>query len=138
MIYCCTCEHDVEARLTNGREVYPHRPDLYALPFWMCDTCRNYVGCHHKTSNPTAPLGNIPSPALREIRKQIHAIADPLWKSGMITRRGLYGMLSDELGWGYHTAKIRTEDEGRRVLALVESIRDSLNRATAHAPEVGA
>lgn len=27
-IYCTGCEEDVEARLTDGQERYPHRPDL--------------------------------------------------------------------------------------------------------------
>jgi hypothetical protein len=52
-LYCTGCEHEVEARLTNGEERYPHRPDLYELPFWKCDACSGYVGCHHKTDNPT-------------------------------------------------------------------------------------
>lgn len=58
-IYCTGCGKDVQARLTDGAERYPHRPDLYELPFWKCDTCGNYVGCHHKTRAPTKPLGCI-------------------------------------------------------------------------------
>jgi len=30
-IWCCTCQKDVQARLTDGREIYPHRHDLAAL-----------------------------------------------------------------------------------------------------------
>lgn len=31
-IFCCGCGHDVQARLTEGVEVYPHRPDLVPSP----------------------------------------------------------------------------------------------------------
>lgn len=30
-LYCTGCEEEIEARLTNGKERYPHRPDLYEL-----------------------------------------------------------------------------------------------------------
>lgn len=29
-LYCCGCETDVTPRLTDGREVYPGRDELYA------------------------------------------------------------------------------------------------------------
>lgn len=80
-IYCCGCDRDVEARLTDGAEVYPHRPDLAGLPFWMCDTCGNYVGCHHKTEDRTRPLGKIPSAEIRKARQHCHRVVDPLWKN---------------------------------------------------------
>ena len=56
-IYCTGCEKNVNARLTDGKERYPHRQDLYELPFWVCDNCGGYVGCHHKTNQRTKPLG---------------------------------------------------------------------------------
>jgi hypothetical protein len=72
-IYCCKCGGYVNARLTDGKETYPHRPDLYGLPFWRCDTCKNFVGCHHKTKERTRPLGCIPTKAIKDARKKIHA-----------------------------------------------------------------
>ena len=81
-IRCCGCQKKVEARLTDGSEIYPHRKDLYSLPFWKCDVCGNFVGCHHKTKNRTRPLGCIPTPEIKNARKHIHAILDPLWQSG--------------------------------------------------------
>lgn len=77
VIYCCNCGTDVEARLTDGSEVYPHRPDLHNLPFWKHDACGGVVGCHHKTKNRTAPLGCIPSREIKELRKQIHDKHNP-------------------------------------------------------------
>lgn len=67
-LYCCGCKTKVSARLTDGAEVYPHRPDLHDLPFWRCDACGNFVGCHHRTKKRTGPLGCIPTPEVRWAR----------------------------------------------------------------------
>lgn len=121
-IYCCPCEADVDCRLTNGAEVYPHRKDLWSLPFWKCPTCGNYVGCHHKTNNPTKPLGNIPTKEIRQARKHIHAILDPLWKSKRFSRGYIYGKISARIGHEYHTAEIKTVEEAREVYKIVKEI----------------
>ena len=112
-IHCCGCGGEVGARLTDGGEIYPHRADLRSLPFWRCDACGSFVGCHHKTKNRTQPLGCIPTPELKEARKKLHALIDPIWQSGRMSRRELYAALSRELGWKYHTAMIRTIEEAR-------------------------
>lgn len=122
-LYCCGCQKDVHARLTDGREVYPHRPDLFGLPFWKCDTCGNYVGCHHKTKDRTRPLGNIPTKELKNARQHIHRILDPLWKSGKQPRGKLYAKIASELGVKeYHTAEIKTLEDARRVYAIVKEL----------------
>ena len=121
-IYCCGCCTEVNARLTDGKEIYPHRNDLHDLPFWKCDRCGNYVGCHHKTNNPTLPLGVIPTKELMNARKHIHKILDPLWKHGKIKRNVLYARLSEELGWKYHTANIRSIEEARKVYKIIKQI----------------
>jgi hypothetical protein len=118
-IYCCGCEGKVNARLTNGAEIYPHRLDLHEIPFWICNTCGNYVGCQHKTDNRTKPLGCIPTPEIRNARKEIHKILDPLWKSGRVSRKTLYAAISDHIGWKYHTADIRSIDEARKVYKFI-------------------
>jgi zinc-finger-containing domain len=122
LLYCCGCEADVDARLTDGREVYPHRADLAEVPFWRCDACGNHVGCHHKTKDRTRPLGNIPTQAIRSARQHIHRVLDPLWRSKRISRKQLYARISAALGYHYHTAQIRTVEEARRVYAVVLAI----------------
>ena len=119
-IYCCGCGEKVQARLTDGGEIYPHRQDLYSLPFWKCDACGNYVGCHHKTKNRTAPLGCIPTPELKNARNYIHRLLDPIWQSGKMGRKEIYKKRSDELGWKYHTAQIRSVEEARKVYRIVK------------------
>lgn len=121
-IYCCGCGADVTARLTDGAEVYPHRPDLYALPFWKCDACGNFVGCHHKTSTPTKPLGVIPTAEIKAERQKIHRIVDPLWQGGKWPRGKLYAEIARRIGRHYHTAEIRSVADAREVLAVVIAI----------------
>lgn len=121
-IYCCSCEKEVDARLTDGSEIYPHRKDLYKLPFWKCDNCGNYVGCHHKTKDRTRPLGVIPSKEIKGARKHIHALLDPIWKSGKIKRKELYKKLSDNLGYEYHTAEIKDIEEARKIYKLIKNL----------------
>jgi len=121
-IFCCGCGFAVDARLTDGREIYPHRPDLWGLPFWRCDSCKNYVGCHHKTKERTRPLGNIPTPEIKRARQHIHAILDPLWNGGAYPRGKLYAMIGERLGRPYHTAELATVDEARDVYRVVRDI----------------
>lgn len=122
-IYCCGCQDEVDARLTDGAEIYPHRPDLSGLPFWRCDGCGNYVGCHHKTKNRARPLGCIPTPEIKTARSHIHRILDPLWKSGRMTRREIYQKLAAAVEkQEYHTAEIKTLDEAREVYRAVQAL----------------
>ena len=121
-LYCCGCGAKVEVRLTDGSEIYPHRKDLHELPFWKCDKCNNYVGCHYKTKNRTRPLGCIPTQELKDARKHIHKIVDPIWKNGEISRKKLYAKLSESLGWKYHTAKIRSIQEAKEIYRLIKKI----------------
>lgn len=121
-LYCCECNGKTEARLTDGTEIYPHRNDLAKLPFWICDTCKNYVGCHHKTANPTEPLGCIATEEIKNARKHIHAILDPLWKRGKYKRGQLYKIISDRIGWRYHTAQIRTIEEARAAYRIIKEL----------------
>lgn len=121
-IYCCGCKREVEARLTDGREIYPRRDDFSDLPFWMCDTCKNYVGCHHKIKDRTKPLGNIPTRELKIARQHIHKILDPLWKNKQMSRREIYAIISKELGYRYHTAEIKTVEEARQIYQIIKEI----------------
>lgn len=124
-IRCCGCNEKVEARLTNGKEIYSHCPDLHNLPFWKCDECGNFVGCHHKTKDRTRPLGCIPTPEIRKARGHIHKILDPLWQNAKrknAKRKEIYELISDDLGYKYHTANIRSIDEARKIYRFILTI----------------
>ena len=114
---------EVEAALTDGRYAYPNRPDLSQLPFWRCDVCGNFVGCHHKTKDRTRPLGCIPNPEMKKARMHIHKILDPLWKDKKIKRGAIYSMIAENMGWEeYHTAELRTLEDARAVYRCIKGI----------------
>lgn len=122
-VFCCGCQRDVQARLTEGSEVYPHRSDLSDVPYWKCDACGNFVGCHHKTSDRTRPLGCIPTPELRAARQQIHKVIDPIWRSGHVDRSRLYSALARVVGVDhYHTAEIRSVEQAHAVCVAAKEM----------------
>ena len=127
VIFCTGCGVDVEARLTDGRERYPSRPDLYDVPFWHCDTCGAWVGCHHKTEHPTRPLGVLATVELINARKKIHRLLDPIWKSGKMERRHIYSHVGKKLGRPYHNGEIRTLDEARQIYKIVAQLHNEVN-----------
>lgn len=129
-IYCCECEKDINARLTNGKEIYPHRNDLYKLPFWVCDLCGNFVGCHHKTKTPTKPLGVIPTKELKAKRQEIHKLLDPIWKMGKMRRGDCYARLTKVIGKQYHTAELKSVSEVETVLFEIKAMRNDLGMIT--------
>lgn len=124
LIFCCACNADVECRLTNGKEIYSHRKDLWNLPFWKHDKCGNFVGCHHKTTHHIKPLGCIPTKEIKVWRQKIHVVLDPLWRGGVYNRKQIYKIISQGMGSGYlyHTAEIRSVDEARKVLDIIENL----------------
>ena len=127
LIWCCGCGGAVSARLTDGAEIYPHRSDLHKLPFWKCDKCRNFVGCHHKTKERTKPLGCIPTPEIKNARQHIHRILDPIWKTKRMHRRPLYRRLANDLGIEeYHTAALRSVEDARAAYRAVMAVRTEL------------
>lgn len=123
-IYCCNCQDEVECRLTNGKEVYPHREDLWDKPFWKHDVCKGHVGCHHKTNNPTAPLGYIPTQEIKNYRRRIHLTIDHIWsnaKDPKKMRKLIYKDISSFIGREFHNAKIKSNEEGMKILLYVNS-----------------
>ena len=93
-VTCPYCFKD--AALASGREVYPHRPDLHLKPFYLCQPCRAWVGCHPGT---TKPLGRLADAKLRSAKMRVHAAFDPHWKGTKnITRGRCYRRLARDLG----------------------------------------
>lgn len=75
LICACGCP----ARLTTGKEVFPHRTDLWAMSFYVCTArgCDGRVGCHPGT---TAALGTPANEHLRRERSKTHNVLDPIWR----------------------------------------------------------
>lgn len=93
MVSCPYCGE--RAKLVTGKDLYPHRPDLYAKPFYACLPCDAYVGCHEGTTNPLGRLANF---ELRKAKMAAHAVFDPIWRSGTMRRTQAYQWLAGELG----------------------------------------
>jgi len=119
IIYCCKCRKHVNAELTTGQTVYPHRTDLYKNKYYICPHCKSYVGCHNNT---TRPLGCIPTNELKIARRKLHNKMDPLWKEGKISRKELYNRISKELGYTYHNGQTKTVQECLFIYDIIDKI----------------
>ena len=97
--YCCTL-----AVLVDGKEIYPHRPDLAHLPFWLCAPCSAYVGCHPGTQRP---LGRLANRELRQWKQRAHAAFDPLWKPGPMKK---FKKRWQAYAWLAHAMQISTQE----------------------------
>lgn len=96
---CPYCEED--AKLVTGKEIYPHRRDLWSNKIWLCEPCDAYVGCHKRSKQfPTGeePLGRLANKELRKAKMAAHAVFDPTWKSKVISRSSAYNLLARDLG----------------------------------------
>lgn len=112
LIECLQCEKYVKARLITGKEAYPYcwQKKLRKMIFWACPNCGGFVGVHPGTKTP---LGCIPTPEIKEARKLVHNLIDPIWKSGAMKRGEVYRRLSDAVGHPYHNGETRSLDELR-------------------------
>ncbi|MCO7222723.1 zinc-finger-containing protein [Pleionea sp. CnH1-48] len=102
-----TCLHcRMDCRLTDGSEVYPHRPDLSDLLLWVCDPCFAKVGTHKPTTNP---LGFAANQETATARKQLHSVFDPLWENEekkLMMRDLVYLYLGTHMGLYPHESHI--------------------------------
>ena len=119
---CLHCGTD--CRLTDGKEIYPHRSDLHAKAIWKCDSCGAYVGCH---PGGNKPLGHAADKETRSARMKLHnQMLDPLWKSAPKdvrhrSRHRVYAYLAEEMGLDRedtHTGMFCIEDCRRAWRAL--------------------
>ena len=83
-----------EAHKVTGKEIYPHRKDLYSKKFYQCKPCDAYVGCH---PNSDKPLGRLANADLRRAKMAAHAAFDPIWKSGNKSRSKAYSWLAEAM-----------------------------------------
>lgn len=127
---CTGCHEIVDARLTNGAEMYPDSPKLAHTPFWIHDACGAFVGTHNKTHDHLKPLGSLATKDVKRWRLLIHQMLDPLWREGHITREHAYARISKALGHTYHTGEIYDVEQGEFVYLFVKGMRDELNPPT--------
>ena len=81
-------------KLVTGEVIYPHRRDLHAKHFYLCD-CGAYCGCH---PGSVIPLGHPCGPDTRKARSAAHEAFDPLWKGKGMSRSSAYAWLAAATG----------------------------------------
>jgi len=92
---CPYCGAEVE--LKSAYEVYHTANSKDWGNLWVCSNyprCDAYVGCHKNTD---IPLGRLANSRLRELKKEAHRQFDPIWKSGLMSRKEAYRWLADML-----------------------------------------
>lgn len=100
--YCHAC-----AQLVTGDVIYPDVvvASVADRMYWHCAPCDAYVGTH-RNSQRAAPFGTLANKELRGMRRKVHALLDPLWRSEEMTRSEAYAWLGDRLGIPPHRAHV--------------------------------
>jgi ribosomal protein L37AE/L43A len=80
---------------THGKDIWPALPYLARKKVWRCIPCEAHVGTHGDTWKP---LGTLANKETRNARTHTHAMFDPLWKTGKMTRSEAYKLLSSLMG----------------------------------------
>ncbi|WP_216619040.1 zinc-finger-containing protein [Corallococcus carmarthensis] len=87
--YCCSAVIYTSNAVIYGREYGNGR-------CYKCTKCDAYVGVHNRTN---IPLGRLANRELRELKKECHALFDPIWKQNKrIKREHAYERLAKVLG----------------------------------------
>lgn len=81
---------------------------------YLCRPCDAYVSVH-KGSN--TPMGTMANKTLRELRKKVHNIIDPIWQSGKLHRAQVYNRLSNHLGVDYYHTGLADERMCQRIIS---------------------
>lgn len=97
------------AKFVTGKEIYPHRKDLFNRKYWYCKDCDAYVGCHlpNRENNfkENIPFGVIADKTLRTYKIKTHQMFDAIWipsaqrdvKMKKIIRRKAYKWLARKM-----------------------------------------
>lgn len=123
---------DRPATIETGREVYPHRRDLWHLKFMVCRPCDARVGMRGKQ-----PLGQLAKRDLRRARIDAHRWFDAVWNQTEVTRGQAYAWLAKQLGISRKQCHIGEFDE-EQCRRVVEVCREwQIQRRQAIVDEMG-
>lgn len=105
----------------DSSEVYPYRPDLRGLRYWLCRGCGAYVGCHRGSDRP---LGRLANAELRRAKMDAHHAFDRLWRTGVKSRGDAYAWLAERLGMDRKDCHIGMFDveQCNRVVAVCREV----------------
>ena len=129
-LYCVECGKDVSTIVQSGEVIYPHRPDLADTVYLQCPHCKNFVGADKLGSNDSLRSWQrrhegkvIPNAEVKEWRRKIHALVDPCWESGLISRKEVYQRLSKAVGGNFHNASLRSKEVYEKAHKAAKKIR---------------
>lgn len=103
-ILCQYCSK--QAEFVSNAEVYG-KPYGKSHMIYLCRKCDAYVGVHH--NDPERPFGQLANKDVRDARKRAHRAVDPYWKSGELSRRQVYTILSKAFGEDTHIGSADVE-----------------------------
>jgi hypothetical protein len=106
IVYCPYCTK--QAALVDSSIIYK---SSYGF-IWLCQNCDAYTGVH-KSSRTFKPLGTLANKETRELRKKVHALFDPYWKGGKMTRDQAYVKLASMLNIDKKICHVAMFDEVR-------------------------
>lgn len=75
LVLCPYCNQP--AKLVTGREIKPHRKDLWSRRFWNCTPCRASVSAH----KDGWAMGRLAKGHVSYARMQAHLAFDALWQN---------------------------------------------------------
>ena len=125
-----------EAELVGGDKVYGGNEKYNNISVWSCEDCEAWVGCHPPNMRygrtGIEPLGKLAKKELREARRLVHGVFDPMWKEGVYSvpygRKSAYAELAKRLDISVdecHIAMFDVEMCQKALDAVREMIRDS-------------
>ena len=90
----------VKCNFCGADVIYTSNAEIYGREYgngrcYKCTSCDAYVGVHTGTN---IPLGRLANKELRKLKKECHALFDPVWKNGHTTRSRAYAQLAKHLG----------------------------------------
>ncbi len=77
------CPYDLtKTVLVGSEEIYGS--DNYPGNYWLCPTCRAYVGCYAESDRA---LGRVANAELRKWKNRAHEVFDALWRKSAFDKR---------------------------------------------------
>lgn len=106
----CDCCGDDLVVLVGNEVVYGRECGDWPV-IYLCMACGAFVGCH---PHSVYPLGLMADDETRSLRRALHAMIDPTWKSGLRSRGEVYGLMAGLMGFGperrFHVGELTREE----------------------------
>jgi hypothetical protein len=112
------CPYCNEEAVFMSTEEYYGRD--YGTNIYVCRPCDATVGTH---GNSRHALGTLANKELRELRKEVHALFDPLWRTKKMLRHNAYKLLQELMNLPKEKAHIGMFNK-EQCLEAIEKLKD--------------